>query len=460
MASLAVLAKRAGARVAGCDSSEVFPTDSQLSQAGIAWQTWAEASLPSDIDYVVYSSAYAPDSQPLLREAVDAGKPIYSYPAFLGMVSQNAECYGVAGTHGKTTSVGCASFILEPTGLPFFSLYGSFLQNQPPQPGLPGDAVGILEACEYQDHFLLYNLKGLLVTNIEFDHPDYFPDIEAVHASFQKLVAKLPQHGFLICGTDSEKSKALAVWTGAARPDLLVVTYGTGRGNHFRLHDLEQAVGESTFRVDPLEGYFSTRLAGGPLCLDILGASILSACIVLSQVGALDLNTLESDPVLPALLHQGSHFPGCTGRMEILAEESGVLFVDDYAHHPTEITVTMESARNRFPGRRLVVVFCPHTRSRTESLFDGFVNALSLAEVLVVQEVYASARKDGQSDTLPSISERLAAEAGGLFAPDEKTVLSILREVLQEDDLCITMGAGNNRGLSAVAANQRRSDAC
>jgi UDP-N-acetylmuramate--alanine ligase len=120
----------------------------------------------------------------------------------------------------------------------------------------------------------------------------------------------------------------------------------------------------------------------------------------------------------------------------------------------------MESARNRFPGRRLVVVFCPHTRSRTESLFDGFVNALSLAEVLVVQEVYASARKDGQSDTLPSISERLAAEAGGLFAPDEKTVLSILREVLQEDDLCITMGAGNNRGLSAVAANQRRSDAC
>ena len=460
MASLAVLVKRAGARVSGCDSSEIFPTDSQLAQEGIDWQTWSEARLPSDLDFVIHSTAYTPDSQPLLREAIDAGKPIYSYPAFLGLISRYSNCYGVAGTHGKTTTVGCSSFILQPTGIPFFTVYGSSVQKSPPHRSCLGDSIGILEACEYQDHFLLYHLKGLLITNIELDHPDYFPDIEAVYASFQNLVAKLPQGGFLVCGTDSAKSKALAAWARTSRPDLFVVTFGLGRGNHFRLHNLAYTQGECTFQIDPLDGYFASQLAGELVCLDLLGASILSACIVHSQAGGLDLNTLESDPVVAALLREAAHFPGCTGRMEIMGEESGVLFVDDYAHHPTEIAVTMESARQRFLGRRLVVVFCPHTRSRTETLFDGFVQALSLADVLIVQDIYASARKDGQADTLPSVAQRLADEAGGVFAPDEATVLSTLAGVLQEDDLCITMGAGNNRGLSAMAASQRRSDTC
>ena len=460
MASLAILAKRAGAKVGGCDSPEVFPTDHQLAQEGIVWQTWNAALLPSEADFVIHSAAYKPDSHPLLLQAAQAGKSIYSYPEFLALISQHADCYGIAGTHGKTTSVGCVSSILQPTGIPFFSLYGASLQKPTTQTVLTGAEVGILEACEYQDHFLLYNLKGLLVTNIELDHPDYFLDIEAVHASFQKSTARLPTGGFLVCGTDSEKSKALAAWARNSRPDLVVVTFGTGRGNDFRMHDYERNQKESSFQLDPLEGYFFSRLAGEPLCLDIVGASILSACIILSQAGRLDMNTLETDPVLPALLHEAASFSGCTGRMEVMAEESGVVFVDDYAHHPTEIAVTMESLRQQFPGRRLVVVFCPHTRSRTLTLYDGFVRTLSLADVLVVQDIYASARKDGLADSQPSVAGRLALDAGGLFAPDDATVLSILRDVLQEDDLCITMGAGNNRGLSALAANQRRSDAC
>ncbi|PKL11210.1 MAG: hypothetical protein CVV52_14720, partial [Spirochaetae bacterium HGW-Spirochaetae-8] len=419
MASLAVLAKRAGAKVAGCDSPEVFPTDFLLAQAGIVWQPWNEALLPQDADLVIHSTAYKPDSHPLLLEAAEAGKPIYSYPEFLALISQHADCYGIAGTHGKTTSAGCVSSILQPTGIPFFSLYGASLQAPTTQTVLTGAEVGILEACEYQDHFLLYDLKGLLVTNIEFDHPDYFLDVEAVYASFQKLSAKLPTGGFLVCGTDSERSKALAASVRDSRPDLVVVTFGTGRGNDFRMIDYERTLGESTFQIDPLEGYFCSRLAGEPLCLDIVGASILSACIILSQVGRLDMNTLETDPVLPALLHEAASFAGCTGRMEIMAEESGVVFIDDYAHHPTEIAVTMTSLRQQFPGRRLVVVFCPHTYSRTMALYEGFVQTLSQADVLVVQETYASARKDGPADSQPSVAGRLASDAGGAFASDD-----------------------------------------
>lgn len=461
MATLACLVKQFGAKVHGSDSPEVFATDTLLAKAGIEWRSLDESTaLPTDTDIVVYSTAYSKDKHPQLIEAVRRRLPLYTYPEMLARISQSSTCYGVAGTHGKTTVVGCTADILRPTGLPCFSLFGASIQGGEPY-SAKGDSIGILESCEYQEHFLLYTLHGLLVTNIEHDHPDCFPTEESVYLAFQQLVGQLPLEAFLICGSDSPLSWRLASWARQAYPGKPVFTYGERPGSDFLLHDYHWSGHESLYQLDPLEGEFNTVLAGKALCLDVIGAGLLGACIVHKTAGTLDCDILFTDAVLPALLNQTSSFPGCSGRLEMLEEAKGVLFMDDYAHHPSQIEATLESVRSRFPSRRIVVVFSPHTLSRTSTFFEAFARTLSGADVLIVQSLYASARQDGEvyANGL-SISEKLAHAAHGRYAADDSQVQDILAEVLHEGDLCITMGAGNNRGLSTILATHRRSATC
>jgi UDP-N-acetylmuramate--alanine ligase len=460
MASLAVCMQRAGARVSGVDSTEVFATDAILQAEGIAWIPWEAFDFVPEADMIIHSSAFSVHTFSQFRSAKTKGLPIYSYPEFLAYLSKHSDCYGIAGTHGKTTSTGCASHILAPTGLPVYSLFGASLQQATKSVRLQGDSIGLMEACEYQDHFLLYQLKGLLVTNIEHDHPDYFPNVQAVFESFQRLVSQLPPTAFLVCGSDSEMSWSLACWAQSQFPDMLVITYGQRADSTFRLTSYDGSIGGSSYRLSPLQGDFYCRLVGVSLCSDVIGASILGACVVHQQTGDLSLPLLLSDPVLPALLQEAASFSGCSGRLELMEEAGGILFFDDYAHHPTEIEASIDSLRQLYPAKRLVLVFSPHTQSRTQRFFDGFVEALSLADVLVVQEIYASARRDGDGDSGNSLTIQLAQQAGGMFACDLESAIQLLLQQLQEDDLCITMGAGNNRGLSAYLAGLIRRNAC
>ena len=460
MASLAVCMQRAGGRVSGVDTAEVFATDALLQAEGIAWTTWeAFDSLPK-ADIVIHSSAFSIHDFPGLLAAKSQGIPLYSYPEFLAYLSLHSDCYAIAGTHGKTTATGCASHILAPTGLPVYALFGASLQKIKNSARSQGDSIGLLEACEYQDHFLLYALNGLLVTNIEHDHPDYFPNAQSVYESFQRLVSQLPPTAFLICGSDSDMSWRLASWAQSQFPRMLVITYGLRVGSTFRIDSYDGSGGESFYKLPPLQGDFHSRLVGVPLCSDVIGASLLGACIVHQEAGQLSMPVLLSDPVLPALLQEAASFSGCSGRLELMEEAGGILFFDDYAHHPTEIEASIDSLRQMYPARRLVLVFSPHTHSRTRMFFDRFVEALSLADVLVVQDIYASARRDGEGDSRNSLAIQLAQQAGGMFACDSESAIQLLLHQLQEDDLCITMGAGNNRGLSVQLAGYIRRNAC
>ncbi len=460
MASLAVCMQRAGARVSGVDTAEVFATDALLQAEGIAWTVWEAFDSLSQTDMVIYSSAFSISNFPQLQLAKAQGIPFYSYPEFLAYLSAHSDCYGIAGTHGKTTTTGCASHILAPTGLPVYALFGASLQRGKRSPISQGDSIGLLEACEYQDHFLLYRLNGLLVTNIEHDHPDYFPNVQAVFESFQRLVLQLPPTAFLICGSDSEMSWNLACWAQSHFPRMLVITYGLRVGSTFRIDSYDGTGGESLYRLPPLQGDFHSRLVGVPLCSDVIGASLLGACIVHQDAGQLSMPMLLSDPVLPAMLQEAASFPGCSGRLELMEEAGGILFFDDYAHHPTEIEASIDSLRQMYPTKRLVLVFSPHTHSRTQMFFDRFVEALSLADVLVVQDIYASARQDGEGESRNSLAIQLAQQSGGMFARDTESAIKLLLQQLQEDDLCITMGAGNNRGISEHLAGHIRRNAC
>ena len=461
MSSLASLLASAGIRVTGSDIPDHFATETVLRAAGIDWvEDFGSATLPKEIDILIYSAAYDPDFHEQIACARKCGVPVYSYPQWLSRMSRQMHAYGVAGTHGKTTSTGCVDWLLRHTGIPYFALYGARIQHESRSTFGTGDSFGVFEACEYRDHFLSYQLDGLLVTTIEHDHPDWFLHEGQVLESFKALVSHLPPGAPVVCGMDSSASRELVSWISATLPRLHVLTFGTHPDSMFRLEDHQDSADESSFRLSPWRTLFHTRLASPSLCLDIIGAALLGSAIIYASEGSeFGLDTLMKGPVVPALLAESASFPGCAGRVELLFEEDGVAYVDDYAHHPKEISTSLEHLGARFPDRRIVTIFFPHTRSRTEAFYTRFVESLSRSNLLVVRPIFASARADGTSDE-DALAIRLARDAGGLFIGEEQELIRHVADMLRQDDVCVTMGAGNNSGLAQRIAARRRSDLC
>jgi UDP-N-acetylmuramate--alanine ligase len=164
-----------------------------------------------------------------------------------------------------------------------------------------------------------------------------------------------------------------------------------------------------------------------------------------------------TNPIFPALQREAESFPGTAGRLEELFTNNGIVYIDDYAHHPTEVAVALRTLQSRYGERRILTIFYPHTVSRTKAYFDGFVEALSGSDLLIVRPVYASARCDGSPAESANLGRSLAESADGYFAQTEDAVIDIATELLLPGDVCVTMGAGNNNGLAKRIAERQRS---
>ena len=193
MSNLALLLHSFGSSVSGCDSAQYFATQEELISAGIQFfEHFDIACLDKKADILIYSSAYS-SNHPLVNQAKALGMLMYTYPQFLALLSRQQDSYAVAGTHGKTTTTSVTAHLLSETSegtFPFYSLYGSRESGSDATTAY-GKECALFEACEYQDHFLLYALRGVLVTSIEWDHPDYFSDAGAVQRSFETMVEQI-----------------------------------------------------------------------------------------------------------------------------------------------------------------------------------------------------------------------------------------------------------------------------
>jgi len=453
MATLACKLAQIGVYVTGSDVPEQFATEVILRTANISWfETFTAEVIPPDCSMVIYSAAYSTNEQ--IEWALHHDIPLFSYPQFIAQLSQTLPTFGVAGTHGKTTASGSLDWILQKTGLSYLALYGSHLRGEITPFKLDDETICILEACEYRDHFLAYTIQGVLVVTIEHDHPDWFKDEEQTLESFKKLLFSLPAQGLVVCGTDSASSRALIDWTRVERPDLVLITYGEHPSSLLRLEYVE----ERAYQLQPLKGVYLTPYASIPLTLDLIGAAIFGSCILLQRDHvAFDLPQLLSNPILPALLAENSSFPGCAGRIEPLFEIDDVIYINDYAHHPSEITASIENLRGHYPEYRLVVVFFPHTVSRTQAFWQGFVDALCLADEVVMRPIAASARHDGDPTLTKTLAQQLADAIGAHYSETEDDVVATVAQVLRPGDLCVTMGAGNTHGFAQRIADWRRS---
>src|SRR3989338_503830 len=400
MSALAQLFAHQGRALSGSDREE-SPTITLLSQKGITVTVGHDrCNVPADTELLVYSDAVWSDNAERIRTK-EMSIPEMSYFEALGLVAQAARTVAVTGTHGKTTTTGKLAKVLQDAGEQPTAIVGSIVQDFGSNFLAGRDDLFVVEACEYRDHVFRLNPDVLVITNIELDHTDYFPTLEALQDTFRIAAEKVPETGVVVTSPED--------------PNIA----GILKNVRARIVDYRQkAVGEVQ-----LLGEFNR---------DNARAALAAALAVVPG--------LSPEAAVKSL----SEFKGSWRRFEYKGETpSGALVYDDYAHHPTAMQKTIEAAREKFPSKKIVVAFHPHLYSRTKSLLNEFAEALALSDKAIVAPIYAAREAPD-----PSVSNQILAalarhEGGNVISLDN---FNDIRDVLLEEDknsLIITMGAGD-----------------
>jgi len=427
MSAIAVVLQGRGWQVSGCD---LYPSrlTQRLQGLGMAVLAGHDPCHLAGVDLLVHTAAVRPDN-PELAAARERGIPVLKRAEMVARLAEGKAMVAVAGCHGKTTTTSLVAYILWRAGLrPTFLLGGEMV-------GLESNVmVGegphlVVEADEYDAAFLHYHPQVAAVTNLEPDHLDYYITFARLRQAFARFLSQVQEGGSIVAWGDDPALRQLV--EGAVAGRAVTTTYfGLQAPCQLRADDITLAATGATFAVRWQEtdlGTFTTPL---------LGLHNVRNCLAGIGVGlALGL--------APALLRQAvAEFRGVHRRFELLGEARGVTVVDDYAHHPTEVEATLTAARLRFPGRRLVCLFQPHTYSRSRYLLEGFRTCFGNADVLLVAETYA-AREDpsqglGAMELAASVREPPARYVGGL----EEAAAAALAE-LRPGDVFLTVGAGD-----------------
>lgn len=350
MSALACILKGLGYEVQGSDVTKYIFTQDALTEAGIPILPFDSANIRPD-DVIIVGNHFPLTHEEVAR-AYEIGENVYRYHEFLGEFMKRYVTFGVSGTHGKTTTTGMLAHTLErvfPTGY------------------LIGDGTGrmgvdsthmVVESCEYKRHFLAYEPDYSIITNIDLDHTDYYHDIEDYQDAFVSFANQTKK--MVVLFGDDANIRSISIQT----PHLY---YGLQEHNDVRAVNVEELASGMAFDVmyqGAFFGHFSLQLVGHHLLWNSLGVIALGIACGL---------TYEQ-------LRDGlASFPGTKRRFEVSTLDDNI-FVDDYAHHPTAIRVTIEAARLRYPDKKIVAVYKPDRYSRVVRFIDDFVSALSLAD--------------------------------------------------------------------------------
>jgi UDP-N-acetylmuramate--alanine ligase len=427
MSALAELVVRAGGRVTGCDL-----------RAGAAATTLrglgADIVEGHDPDHVedavaVVTTAAVPADHPELIAARERGIPVLKRAEALGALVNRGTVVAIAGTHGKTTTTAMATAILAEAGLEPTGFVGGRV------PGWGGglrpgaDRIFVVEADEYDRSFLTLRPNIAVVTTVDADHLDIFGSLEAVEDAFCDFLAPLPADGLLAgCIDDPGVERLLDRMARAPR-----LPYGLGAAAALRALHVEVRGRASRFLLQHHGELLGDVILGVPGVHNVRNA--LGAAAAAFQLGA------DFDAVRSAL---GS-FSGVARRFQELGHGSGVVVIDDYAHHPAEIAATLLTARATYPGRRLVAVFQPHLYTRTRDLADAFGPALGGADLVVVTDVFAARERPIEGITGETVLAAMPgpARSRALYEPSLAELPAAVAATLRAGDVCVVMGAGD-----------------
>jgi UDP-N-acetylmuramate--alanine ligase len=421
MSALALLARRRGIAVSGCDTDPAAASD--VVAAGAQVFAGHDSAHVRDARAVVYTSA-VPADHPELEAARRAGVPVIRRARALADVVAGATVVGVAGTHGKTTTTVMVTEALEAAGGGPTGLAGGRVAAWGGNARLGGTGLYVVEADEYDRSFLELWPTVAVVNNVEADHLECYGTVAELESAFAEYAGRAPH---VLVGADDAGARRVAEHVGG-RATLV----GQARDAALRIGRVQADAAGSRAEVTLPDGRTcALRLAVPGL------HNVRNAAMAVGVAATLDM---PLDPVLEAL----AAFSGVGRRFEVLGEALGVVVVDDYAHHPTEVAATLAAARQRYPRGRLVAVFQPHLYSRTAAMGDALGLALGVADVAVVTEIYAARERPR-----PGVSGRVVLEAAGragvetVWVPARANLAGELATRVRAGDVVLTLGAGD-----------------
>jgi UDP-N-acetylmuramate--alanine ligase len=431
MSAVAQLLIRQGWRVSGCDLKESTLT-SQLRRDNIPIWIGHDAQHLDAVDTVAFSSAI-PEDNPEIQEARCRGIRLMRRAEILSLLMQDKTVITVTGMHGKTTTASLAAYLLTEAGLLPTVAVGGILQNLGANALVGQGEFFVAEADESDSSFLCYHPDYSIITNIDYEHLDYYRDFSSIQEAFRLFIDQTKQTGRLFCWRDDPYLANLL-----KDYKYRVVFFGLQPGADVYASNI--TFGELTSEFDcfwdrGLIGHFQLSLGGKH--------NILNALAVIAL--GLELG-IDKELIKAALVS----YQGTRRRLETKFRSQEILVLDDYGHHPTEIKATLEAVRSLNP-RRLLVIFQPHRYTRTKLLLDSFASCFDLADYVIITDIYSAGEPPIAGVSGYSIYERLKARAKHFnqlaFLPKEN-ILDHVLNILNPQDIVLVLGAGDITKIS------------
>jgi UDP-N-acetylmuramate--alanine ligase len=442
MTALSEILFARGAIITGSDTDEVFYTDAILKSMGIPYyEKFSKEHITADIELVIYSSAYSEVTNCELMQAKKLNMCLLSYSQVLGQLSACSDSCGVAGVHGKTTTTAMAGTILKSLKLPVTVLVGSQVPSLNERSTyIGGDRYFVAETCEYRKNFLKFKPARIVITSIEEDHLDFFKDLKDIINAFVEYAHLLPENGEVIYDCDDAGAERAVAIIKRKRPDVKYIPYGKNAEGMFKIKDINFGRGTTQFTLQGFKGDFTICIPGSHSVFNATAAIALAAQLLKKEkkrITESDINSIKK-----GLLN----FKGSKRRSEIIGTASGILFMDDYAHHPTAIRTTLEGIEQYYSQKRIIVDFMSHTYSRTAALLPEFGSCFSSADQVILHKIYASAREryTGSISGSDLYREVKKHHRDVRYFEEVMDAKDYLKRHLKANDLFITMGAGNN----------------
>lgn len=397
VSGLAQILKGLGHNVSGSDIPDKFFTDEILKKARIKIKTpFAIKNIPQNIDLAINSSAYSKNDNIEIKELEKRNIPIFGYANALGSIFNQYYGIAIAGTHGKSTVSAMIAYILEQAKLDPFALIGAELLNWNSNTRINKKKLTnkkqlfVIEADEYKEQFLNYKPNIIVLTDIDFDHPDYYKSKKTYNVAFRKFKKNLKSKGIII---KNKKREYL----------------------NYNL----QIIGEHNQRNANL-AYLTCK----------------------------KLNIKDS--VIKKALYL---FKGTRRRLEKIGKYKGSIIIDDYAHHPIEIKASLSALKKEYPNKELVVLFHPHTFSRTKEFLKEFAKSLTVADKIYLLDIYSSAREKHSNITSDNIIQNIKKNAINLKTI--KNAIKFFKKNLSSKQVLVTMGAGDVYNVAYALINHK-----
>lgn len=409
MSALALMLHQMGHKVQGSDVPKYYFTQRGLEQAGIPILPFSEDNITADVELIA-GNAFREDNNVEIAYAIQNGFKFKRYHEFLGEFMNQFTSLGVAGAHGKTSTTGLLSHVLKNI------TETSYLIGDGTGRGLANSQYFVFESDEYERHFMPYHPEYSIITNIDFDHPDYFTSVNDVFEAFNDY-AKQVKKGLFLYGEDTFLRKITA--------NAPIYYYGFNEDDDFMAYDITRTINGSDFKVKHKNeelGSFHVPTYGRH---NVLNATAVVANLYIAGV----------DMTLVA-----EHLKTFSGVKRRFTEKiiNGTVIIDDFAHHPTEIIATLDATRQKYPSKEIVAIFQPHTFTRTIALLDEFADALNQADAVYLAQIYGSAREVDHGDVKV---EDLAAK---IVKPAKVVTVENVSPLLDHDDaVYVFMGAGD-----------------